>query len=871
MSARKWNFYYDEKENRFTTKHFVNIASLWIGIILLWVAFLIIIKEQFPNFTGYVTYVYDTDSYRQASLVKKMIGLDWFTLILFMVILWLPNSGFLPEKWRKRTILCHLCSLVIPVFYTITNWEKVVQGMLSVAKEYITRFNPYNGMNISVPMGTPEHGPVAFTLLLMVLWMVVWGIAMLTKRKVLLVLFPLIAVFSEFLVGASPTGNGIFVIFVAALLLLIPEGTQVWKHGVVLAMAVLSVLFTTNHFKDDIERLSGDKNIIDDWIAEFKVPDWQFEKWFTLTFQLSNESLTNNRPSYTGETVLQINCISIPSSKLYLRGFCGTEYKNGNWSWDTDSFKKACKEAGYSTEQVINVLSKMPFDTVVKSQLSRRMAYTITYVGATGNIAYLPYYFDYTTLDEEYNFIGDYLARKTVGDTQIKLIGTYLGDVTEARLYMPYTKDAESYDTMLWYNEMAQTYAQSTTDLECIKEAAEYIKNRIEYPTKNAFIENYPEIFWDEDTLPVLLENEYRMILAQSVRNYLADRMSYSVMLDDLPRGADPVEYALTVSHEGYCMHYATAAALIMKELGVPTRYVSGYVVRPGDFKYLSESYSYVSYVPDHNAHAWIEIYLDNVGWVPVEVTEGYSSDTDTIPTKVSPNRWELISEANRELYEDGRLPLESETIPTETEEVLPSESESGSEVEPATEDSQTEDNQTGESQSTDTQRPQTEPEDSESESDSITGQPSESDTDEKGGTGDSKNQGLPKNFYIILSAVLVFLAVVGIVYTIRTNDALFVKELKRTMDREQTRRAVSMMNRRVYRRVRWERTGHLNDEEYLQALIEICKVVEPKDWERYMEIVKKTHYSKENITVEEMMHCYWCCKAIAPGRYGNS
>ena len=47
---------------------------------------------------------------------------------------------------------------------------------------------------------------------------------------------------------------------------------------------------------------------------------------------------------------------------------------------------------------------------------------------------------------------------------------------------------------------------------------------------------------------------------------------------------ADPVEYFLGTGKEGYCMHYASAATLILQELGVPARYASGFVVKQGLF-----------------------------------------------------------------------------------------------------------------------------------------------------------------------------------------------------------------------------------------------------------------------------------------------
>ncbi|MBR5091427.1 MAG: hypothetical protein IK093_18540 [Ruminiclostridium sp.] len=77
------------------------------------------------------------------------------------------------------------------------------------------------------------------------------------------------------------------------------------------------------------------------------------------------------------------------------------------------------------------------------------------------------------------------------------------------------------------------------------------------------------------------------------------------------------LDYFLLDSKKGYCMHFATAFALMANELGVPCRYVQGYNVRrdiSGDI-----------IVKQSDAHAWPEVYFDNAGWVAFEPTPGYS------------------------------------------------------------------------------------------------------------------------------------------------------------------------------------------------------------------------------------------------------
>lgn len=77
----------------------------------------------------------------------------------------------------------------------------------------------------------------------------------------------------------------------------------------------------------------------------------------------------------------------------------------------------------------------------------------------------------------------------------------------------------------------------------------------------------------------------------------------YDLNAPQAPRGVDPTVYFLQSSHRGFCMHFATALALMGRELGVPTRLVAGYNPgkRQASFTVIEES----------DAHAWVEAYLD--------------------------------------------------------------------------------------------------------------------------------------------------------------------------------------------------------------------------------------------------------------------
>ena len=60
---------------------------------------------------------------------------------------------------------------------------------------------------------------------------------------------------------------------------------------------------------------------------------------------------------------------------------------------------------------------------------------------------------------------------------------------------------------------------------------------------------------------------------------------------------------------EGYQIHFATLAALLFREAGIPARYAEGFYITPGDVSIYTEMESIVFPLTDDSAHAWTEVY----------------------------------------------------------------------------------------------------------------------------------------------------------------------------------------------------------------------------------------------------------------------
>lgn len=107
------------------------------------------------------------------------------------------------------------------------------------------------------------------------------------------------------------------------------------------------------------------------------------------------------------------------------------------------------------------------------------------------------------------------------------------------------------------------------------------------------------------------------------IRSFFAKNFTYSLDVSEPDAAQDPLLRFLE-TRTGYCAHFATLATLLYREAGIPARYAEGYYISEELAGSVEKETDVTLAVPDSAAHAWVEVYLDGVGWVPVEVTPGF-------------------------------------------------------------------------------------------------------------------------------------------------------------------------------------------------------------------------------------------------------
>ncbi len=118
---------------------------------------------------------------------------------------------------------------------------------------------------------------------------------------------------------------------------------------------------------------------------------------------------------------------------------------------------------------------------------------------------------------------------------------------------------------------------------------------------------------WAEDA------EDPREIVDAALRTIREEPFVYTLSPPTL--GANPIDAFFFDTRRGYCEHYASAFAFLMRAADVPARVVGGY--QGG----TQNPYGSYITVRQSDAHAWVEVYLEGEGWVRIDPTAAVAPD----------------------------------------------------------------------------------------------------------------------------------------------------------------------------------------------------------------------------------------------------
>lgn len=354
----------------------------------------------------------------------------------------------------------------------------------------------------------------------------------------------------------------------------------------------------------------------------YEYPKWAYNAWETVSsavgqlgasldtgiielpgltsgsgIRMDEVDLTKAGPlDYSGETVFEIT--GNYSGRVYLRGGSLAVYTGESW----EPLAEGDYDYGSS-------YSPLLFPAQLGSAGKER-SIVINNVSARTKNTFLPY----QLADQSFRQMGLSLVEDSavVSNASRRLIEiSFLPDALDLSQFVP-SDDPDFLAARAEYTEFVmEHYTQTDSKLLPL---INYPVSTI--PTDDGYVLYGPVI--GSGLINTNLgdtDNSY-LRAVNTVTAWLAAQCVYDPDTPVTPDGEDFAEYFLTTGR-GYCVHFATAATLLLREMGVPARYVSGYVADPRSGQTVE--------VPDSAAHAWVEVYLPSYGWYPVEVTPGYN------------------------------------------------------------------------------------------------------------------------------------------------------------------------------------------------------------------------------------------------------
>ena len=178
--------------------------------------------------------------------------------------------------------------------------------------------------------------------------------------------------------------------------------------------------------------------------------------------------------------------------------------------------------------------------------------------------------------------------------------------------------------------ERVYTYSTVYGGAEAISQVLQHLQQSNEKPVLlyrkaesgyRAFVKNiYLQV--PEEAKQLLSQHWDKMAAASSLNYQQAQEAALRFLSEAFPESGTPEEMALPLDiARGSSYQYATVAVLTLRYFGIPARYAEGYLiteqmaasVAPGETLTVDSS----------AARAWVEVYQDGIGWVPMDLTPG--------------------------------------------------------------------------------------------------------------------------------------------------------------------------------------------------------------------------------------------------------
>jgi len=375
--------------------------------------------------------------------------------------------------------------------------------------------------------------------------------------------------------------------------------TAVWIFAIIFAVLSTGVILFVNEFK--IESVDDFKDEVsyrlgNVYFGKSDYPEGMFKRF-------------HEYPKADSETKLKVK-LDDPIA-LHLKGYVGSKYTSKGWESNDENVYGGKfggildwieKQGVYPLEQEANFIyntvdaKEMKLDDVVENRVvvenknaSQKYQYVTESLRSKKNLI---------TPKKDVNFVASVFGKSdkySFGATSIR-DDNYL-DYLETKWLSERQINSDA----------QERFAKSESNY---REFAKHAYLNIPVAEKKILAENIPECN----------ANIYDAISV--VREYLKNHIKYSRKVKEYDSSKNYIEQVLLKDKRGFSPQFASIGTLMFRYYGIPARYVEGY--------YTSNSKKTKTVkLTNKSAHAWVEVYMNGLGFIPVEVTPGFYKEDD--------------------------------------------------------------------------------------------------------------------------------------------------------------------------------------------------------------------------------------------------
>ena len=735
------------------------------------------------------------------------------------------------------------------------------QGSIIIANVYLVKWNRYYGTNMEMLKVSREwsydHGTTVIYLLLLAAYLMCMGL--LKWKKVWVILIPPV-LFSTatMIVGYAPRQKavGLFIVAtVGALIYCVGDRSllgqkriagkprtitpaspkRIYLGLILMGITAIGVSVLMPRGEEKARQVIQMRGTIEETACKTVTSIINYVAQSNLgwdIFDLNNPGrVTNFTPQYEDKEVLALKADVLPIDTVYLRGYVGDAYEHGKWVSESAAFTETSADWKDSiAKNAAKQVAAQVFDSQGTYMAWAITHYEIDYIDVNTDYAYLPYYTNASYVMDagtqrvtDLEFDGDG-AVKRKNQPGILVQGFSMNNLLSMNISMEQIGKqkllSEAYSDYVHEN-----YLSVPDNLTQLKSLGDVLKQNYERYYKN-------QLSQESWNMTVTSEELCCVYLVQQA---LEDHADYSLKLEMVPWGKDVVENFLFNSHKGYCEHYASAGVLLLREMGIPARYVSGYAVSKNEFSQNTDGI-FEAHILDSEAHAWVEIYLENVGWVPVDLTEGsntalsdlfMTSDGETVVVKGT----------------DGDKQISFNYDPNQ---VIPKqEIDYGEQAAIG-----------GEDDATDISGEEQQKEETQAALDQAEEQLQNTQSSETSETAKAEGKMTKTARWMVLLVLLLAAVTYIMIAKFRQRNQMLALYYIRKKD---YRAAVQVISRQVYKILRRKRiisNKAYSDVEFRQILLEKLTEIQPEIIEGYCKKIELAAYSRQNLTREDVRVC---------------